>query len=425
MQKFDSWDVSDAPKPSKLTPEARKKLARERELAKRRHVFVPLTTHFADLEGTQVCYGDLRKVAKRIADTFQDNKQRIIFSEGIPIPTSWGKVCMHTYKEGTQVTGGELWYQVGSNPKRTNHIFDVRPFFLQSRAKTAALYGTNDPPTIMEQARTELAEVGLRAYQNRWFRNSSIADFLFHEMKIDLDRIPIVKHGFDSTAEIGSAACGYIPGPIHEYDLVSAYASTMLEFPQLGEFAQALDDARKKLEGKPTARILKVTQSVLPGKFLSAKLPTFRPDLGTYIRGTTRARLIDAMQRTVKNYGTVYRWNTDGFFTNVDISSELDIGNALGQWKHTVHDYLLIVQTNIFKTDSKVRDCGFNVDWDAARANPLEVRATIPNIDWTTLEQKLVPKVLRFDGGYHNCKRDGYGCRDEYHYKREAVDQCW
>jgi hypothetical protein len=332
---------------------------------------------------------------------------------------------MRTYKEGTQVTGGELWYQVGHNPKQTNHIFDVRPFFLQSLTRTAKLYGTDDTPTIMNQARAELAEVGLRAYYNRWFRNSSIADYMFHEMKIDLDLIPTISHCLDSTAEIGSAACGYIPGPIHEYDLVSAYASVMLEFPQLGEFAQALDDARKRLGDKPTSRILKVTQSVLPGKFLSPRLPTFRPDLGTYIRGTTRSRLVDAMERAVKNYGTVYRWNTDGFFTNVDISDELDIGNALGQWKHTVHDYILMVQTNIFRTDSKVRDCGFNIDWNEARANPLSVQATIPNVNWTTLEQKLVPKVLRFDGGYHDCLRDGYGCHDEIHYKRDAIDQMW
>jgi hypothetical protein len=129
------------------------------------------------------------------------------------------------------------------------------------------------------------------------------------------------------------------------------------------------------------------------------------------------------MRQAVSHNGTVYRWNTDGFFTNVDISGELDRGSELGQWKHTVHRYLLIIQTNIFKTDSKVRDCGFNIDWDKAREDPVTVRATIPNINWTTLEQRLVPKVLRFDSGYHNCK--DYGCHDEVHYKREAWDQMW
>jgi hypothetical protein len=168
-----------------------------------------------------------------------------------------------------------------------------------------------------------------------------------------------------------------------------------------------------------------VTQSVLPGKFLSPKLSTFRPDLGTYIRGTTRARLIEAMERAVANYGTVYRWNTDGFFTNVDISAELDVGDELGQWKHTVHDYLLIAQTNVFKTNLKVRDCGYNIDWDAVRENPLEIKVTMPTTDWTTFEQFDAPKVLRFDGGYHDCENDGYGCRGEYHYKREAFDQLW
>jgi hypothetical protein len=424
MQKVNSWKDNGF-KPRSSTPEEKKRHAQERDAAKRRKEFVPLASNYTDIDATQVCYGELRLVAKRIAESFSDDKLRIIFNEGVPVPTAWGKVCMRLYKEGTQVTGGELWYQVGSSPKQTNHIFDVRPFFLQSLAKTATLYGTTDTPTIMSQARAELAEVGLRAYQNRWFRNSSIADYLFHDMKIDLDRIPTVQHNFDPVAEIGSAACGYIPGPIHEYDLVSAYASTMLEFPRLGEFAQALDAARKNLEGKPTARVLKVTQSVLPGKFLSPKLPTFRPDLGTYIRGTTRARLIDAMERAVAQYGTVYRWNTDGFFTNVDIAAELDIGDNLGQWKHTVHDYLLIAQTNVFKTNLKVRDCGFNIDWDTVRENPLSVRTTIPTVNWTTLEHKLVSKVLRFNGGYHDCKRDGYGCRNEYHYKREAIDQCW
>lgn len=424
MQKVSDWESSGIEFRS-TNPEETKRRARAREVAKRQVEFAPLVTNFEDIDATQVCYGKLRLVADRVAASFQDKNMRIAFSEGIPVPTSWGKVCMHTYKEGTQVTGGELLYQVGSSPKKTNRIFDVRPFFLQSLARTAELYGTEDAPTIMSQAREELAAVGLRAYQNRWFRNSSIADFLFHEMKIDLSAIPFVTHNYDPTPEIGSVACGYIPGPIHEYDLVSAYASVMLEFPHLGEFAQALDDARKRLDDKPTSRILKVTQSVLPGKFLSPKLPTYRPDLGTYIRGSIRDRLVDAMNRAVKNYGTVYRWNTDGFFTNVDISAELDIGNGLGQWKHTVHNYMTLIQTNIFKTDTKVRDCGFNIDWDQARADPVTVRATIPNVNWTTLEHRLVPKVLRFDSGFHDCQRDGHGCHDEVHYKREAIDQLW
>jgi hypothetical protein len=381
-----------------------------------------MVAHFADTGGTQVCYGQLRYIASRIADAFPQSDQRILFSEGIPVPTSWGKVCLKVYKEGTHVTGGELWYQM-SPATQTNHIFDVRPFFMQSLDRTMALYGTDNVPKIMQQARDELASVGLRAYQNRWFRNSSVADFLYHEMKIDLDRIPTVQHNLRSTTEASSVACGYVPGPIHEFDMVSAYASSMCEFPQLGDFARTLDDARKRLDSYPTARVLKVTQSVLPGKFLSPKLSTFRPDLGTYIRGTTRARLFEAMDLAVANYGTVYRWNTDGFFTNVDISSELNIGNNLGQWKHTVHDYILIAQTNVFKTNLKVRDCGYNIDWDAVRENPLEVRVTMPTTDWTTFQQHDVAKVLRFDGGYHNCARDGHGCHGEYHYKREAWDQ--
>jgi hypothetical protein len=424
MDKVADWESSGIEFRS-TNPLETKKKARAREVAKRQLEFAPLGTHFTDTEATQVCYGKLRQVASRLAATFPDKNLRIIFSEGIPVPTPWGKVCMRTYKEGTQVTGGELWYQIGDNPRKTNRIYDVRPFFLQSLERTAALYGTDDATAIMNQARAELAEVGLRAYQNRWFRNSSIADFLFHEMKIDLPAIPTVTHNFTSTPEIGSVVCGYIPGPIYEYDLVSAYASVMLEFPQLSDFAQALDDARKRLNGNPTARILKVTQSVLPGKFLSPKLPTFRPDLGTYIRGTTRETLISAMEIAREHYGTIYRWNTDGFFTNVDISSQLDIGNDLGQWKHTVHDYLQIIQTNIFRTDSKVRDCGFLIDWDKAREDPVTVRANIPNVNWTTLEHRMVPKVLRFDSGYHNCQRDGNGCHDEIHFKREAWDQMW
>src|SRR6185437_10086151 len=152
MQKFDSWESSSF---RKSNPEDTKRRQRERDAAKRRREFVPLTSNYVDIDATQVCYGELRLVAKRIAQSFKDDKMRIIFNEGVPIPTAWGKVCMRLYKEGTQVTGGELWYQVGSSPKQTNHIFDVRPFFLQSLPKTAALYGTTDAPTIMEQARSE------------------------------------------------------------------------------------------------------------------------------------------------------------------------------------------------------------------------------------------------------------------------------
>jgi hypothetical protein len=434
MQQFNSWSDSDLikhevatrkPREEALSHEEKLKRDRDRAAARRQQEFLPMSAHFQDAYGTQVCYGQLRWIAERLLATLPTADHRMLLSEGIPILTPWGKVCLRVYKEGSQVTGGELWYQLTSNPKRTNHIFDVRPFFMQSREKTATLYGTDNASAIMKQARLELADVGLRAYQNRWFRNSSIADFLFHEMKIDLDRIPIVNHNLYPATEASSVACGYLPGPIHEFDMVSAYASSMLEFPQLGDFAQALDAARKSLEGKPTARVLKVTQSVLPGKFLSPKLPTFRPDLGTYIRGNTRALLIQAMERAVAAYGTVYRWNTDGFFTNVDISRQLDIGDNLGQWKHTVHDYLLIAQTNVFKTNLKSRDCGYNIDWDAVRENPLLIHTSMPTTDWTTFTEHNAPRVLKFDGGYHNCEHDGYGCHGEYHYKREAWDQLW
>src|SRR5271163_2110816 len=150
MQKFDSWESSGIELRSS-NPEETKRNKLERDRAKRRRDFVPLTSNFTDIEATQVCYGKLRHVANRIAASFQEDNLRIIFSQGIPVPTSWGKVCMRTYKEGTQVTGGELWYQVGRSPKQTNHIFDVRPFFLQSLARTAKLYGTDDAPTIMNQ----------------------------------------------------------------------------------------------------------------------------------------------------------------------------------------------------------------------------------------------------------------------------------
>jgi hypothetical protein len=242
---------------------------------------------------------------------------------------------------------------------------------------------------------------------------------------------------------MGSVANGYIPGPIYEYDLVSAFASALLgdevRHGGLKEYIRTLDSIRRELTGTPTAHLIKVTQTVLPGKMLAnpSRYASYdnrqhssekwhNEGLGKYARAFTRRKLVDAMTLAVERGGTVFRWYIDGFYTNVDISDALDLSGLLTGWKMTVHDYLLIVATSVFKTNLKCRENGYTeIDWDAVRADPLKVRVRRTNINWAYpvaphwLEPNTQTVKLQFEEGYHHCDI----CHDGYHLERRATDQ--
>jgi hypothetical protein len=458
MQRASEW----IPRPSRATAdpeeqrlqnnqravERRRGRTREQELRDnwqasqhRQRDFIPLLENFDDTNAWQVTYGGLHTVAHGIANDLPYESDRALFAAGVPLHVPWGKVRLYPAKQSDHyISGGELRYN-------SNRIFDVRPFFMQAAERTYAQYGTTDLVEIMNRARTDLASVGLRAFQNNWFRNSSLANQLLHDMKITgIPDVPTPHLPASPTQCMGSVACGYIPGPIYEYDLVSAFASALLgdevQHEGLKEYVRRLDQYRHDLAGTPSAHLIKVTQTVLPGKMLAQVSRYERRDynrsaekwhnegLGKYCRAVTRRKLLDAMRKAVERYGIVFRWYIDGFYTNVDISDVLDLSGILGSWKMTVHDYLLIVQTSVFKTNLKSRTNGYtDIDWDAVRNDPLRVRAKRTQVNWANpvapnwLEAYTKTWKLQFEEGRHRC----IYCRDGYHLERRSEDQelCW
>jgi hypothetical protein len=417
-----SWE--DFPK----RPKAKPSPARPQQ--SRQQAFIPLAEHFDPLPGWQVCYGSLHRIANRLLPHIDNTLDRKRFLQRRYIDLPWTRVCLRPIKtmaEGQAVSGGELWYTGG-------RIFDVRPLFMQSFEKTVALYETTDLPTIMEQTRQELAKVGIRAFENRWYKNSAITDNILHQPAFRDLNIPsiCIPHEPPAISEqyIGSVAAGFIPGPIYEYDLVSAFASGLLEVPELRPFIEQLHEYRTALQGKPAARIIKITQSVLPGKLISDKVdPRWQNrSLGLYTRAVTRYKLAKAMMQAVEKGGTVFRWYIDGFYTNVRIEPDDGLEGQLGGWKETIHQGgMLIIDTSVFQlydaagNVTKERTNGhFNVDWNGARDDPLHVRADKTTVNWNTLKETTKHVKLLFELGFHKCT---YCPGGSYHLTREGWDQ--
>jgi hypothetical protein len=339
----------------------------------------------------------------------------------------WGKVRLRAVKKHDRyVSGGELWYTGG-------RILDVRSFFMQSLDKTYELYGKSDLPTIMNQARDELTGAGLWAAQNNWYRPSALSDYVLHLPEFATLDIPSleVPHEFPGISQqcIGSVACGFIPGPVYEYDLVSAFASGLLEVPELREYVTLLHNYRTRLKGLPSARIVKIMQSVLPGKLISDRVdPRWRNrGLGLYTRAVTRYKLTQAMMQAVDKGGTVFRWYIDGFFTDVPIMPEDGLTGELGSWKETIHDGgMLMADTSVFRLYgaegqvNKERSNGYtDLDWDAIRDNPLNIRVTRTTTDWDNFTDKKQKVRLLFENGHHQCEY----CHQGFHLTREGYDQ--
>jgi hypothetical protein len=421
--------------PAPKTPEQVERRRAKARLAgrlSRQQPFVPLGTNFDPLPGWQVTYGTLHSIGRRLLPYIDNTIDRRRFHEGRYVELPWGRVRfkgIKTQLSGRAVSGGSLWYTGGQ-------IFDVRPFFMQSFEKTAALYGTDNLPAIMEQARRELIEIGLFATQNNWYRTASIADYVLRLPEFKNLNIPDISVPREPPAIseqcIGHVANGFIPGPIYEYDLVSAFASGLLEVPELRPYVELLHDYRVRLADKPTARIIKIAQSVLPGKLISDRVnPRWQNrSLGLYTRAVTRSKLTKAMMQSIEKGGTIFRWYIDGFYTDVRIEPDDGLTGQLGSWKETVHEGgMLIADLSIFRLYDKAgnvtkeRVNGYtDLDWDAIRDDPQCIRVTRVAVDWQdTLAEKRTQLKLLFENGYHNC--DYCPTSKGYHLTREGWDQ--
>jgi hypothetical protein len=410
-----------APKPKTPTQRAS---ANERAYRSRQKDFVPLELTFDDADGWQVCYAKLHVAAKRVAQQFRYESDRELFLRGEWRVLPWGKVHLSPCKQRDRyVSGGELWYD---GPHKSNRIFDVRSFFMQSAARTFQDYSTTDVVAIMEQARDDLDSVGLRSYLSHWYRNSSIAAFLLRYMNVTgIPNIEAPAYNTSPKQYMGYTACGYVPGPIYEYDMVSAFASRLIVFPELRDYIEELDRIRRQLKGSPSEHLIKVTQAVLPGLLMSDRGSDrfHNLHLGLYARAETRRMLEQAINHVHNRGGKVLRWYIDGFYTDVDLSDHVlgvPCDGMLGHWKRTVHDYIILGDLSIFKTNLKMRDNGCtNIDWDAIRENPLSIRVDRPQVNWSTLEEETINWRLLFENGYHRC--DFCGCHDNIHYTREGA----
>jgi hypothetical protein len=411
--------------------EARERRLRNQRLLERQshqRPFAPLSTTFDPNPGWQVCYGTLHHIAGRIYDQLDLAVRRDNFRQGEFVKVPWGKVKLRAIKtDDRYVSGGELWTSNGT-------IFDVRPFFMQSYSKTIQLYDTTDLAAIMEQARRELNNVGLWSQNNAWYRVSSITDYILRLPEFRSINFPALKLPGEmpgpSSQLIGSVVCGFIPGPIYEYDLVSAYASGLIEVPELRPYIDYLNGLRQQLTGKPAQRQIKIAQSVMPGKLISDRVnPRWHnKPLGIYTRALTRKRLVEAMNLAQNKGGTIFRWYIDGFYTDADIEPAEGITDGeLGTWKKSIHEGgMLIVRDSLFRlygADGQVnkeRTNGWtDIDWEAVRDNPLSVLVTRTSTNWQTFQEKRIKLRLLFEGGQHTCEY----CHDGYHLTRESFDQ--
>jgi hypothetical protein len=310
-------------------------------------------------------------------------------------------------KDGRITLGGKIWLR--DSKGRSAEVQDVKGLFQANWLPISKLYGTNDLPTIMERTRNSLAQVGLRADQQDWYRCSSITNHLWRKMKVNLNRVPAVQTRRREPGNLqGYNVFGHREGPVYFYDIHSAYLSVMREFDELKPFVDRIWAARQELKqaSDPAEQILKIAAVVMPGKF-SSTLPGnrfYRPVLGKYIRQRINDRLRNAME-LIDDYYDRYRWCVDGFISPQDISNHLDIGDNIGQWKPIErHERLTIAQTNIWWTNGAHKDNGYLVKEAQVLNDPEEIHTSRTVFDWNTLEEREEPVTIHQNHYEEECR---------------------
>jgi hypothetical protein len=283
--------------------------------------------------------------------------------------------------------------------------------------KVARMYGTDDLAAIMERTRASLQEVGIKPAADSWWRCSSITDYLWRKLEVDINKVPCVSAPRGPGNLQGYHVFGHTDQPVFAYDINSAYLGVMAEFKALQPFTDYMWGARQELvqANDPAAYLIKLASTIMPGKF-SSELPScrryYRPVLGNYIRQRVNDRLREAMNlaNTIEqgpNNHNVYRWCVDGFLARTNIEHLMPIGNNLGQWKPVKkHKSLSIAKTNVWYTDREYKDGGFRVTEQQildANKDPFEIRTTRTIFDWDLLEERTEPVTLRQPHNWMTC----------------------
>jgi hypothetical protein len=311
------------------------------------------------------------------------------------------EIHTRTMRDTVQPIGGKIRLQ---NSRGVSvQIQDVKSFFQLNYPKLARRYGVDDLATIMERTRASLAEVGIKPASDQWWRTFGITDYVWRKLEIDLSKVPAVTAKKEPGNLQGYWAFGHTGEPVYSYDIRSAYLSVMAEFEALKPFADFIWKARQELvqANDPTAHLLKLAATVMPGKFTSEHPGNkyYRRPLGLYIRGVTNERLRQAMHLansvSAPTMLNVHRYCVDGFIAHSDISKYLNIGDGLGQWKPVKkHNHLTIARTNVWFTDREYKDGGYHITEQQILDDPFEIHTSRTVFDWNRLEERNEPVIL-------------------------------
>jgi hypothetical protein len=345
--------------------------------------------------------GHIGEIARILTANLPVAQQIRVLERRRPINLSGGReLQIRIKKMRNQVVGGWIWMK---GPRGiTVQIHDVKGFFQANFRRLSRKYQTTDLAEIMTRTRASLLEVGISSYQQDWYRCSSLTDYVWHKLDINLSNVPAVTAVKGPGNLQGYNAFGHTDEPVYSYDINSAYLSVMAEFNALRPFADYMWSARNELRqaNDPAADVLKIASTIMPGKFISEYSPEkyYRPVLAKYIWQVINGRLTKAMEAAERvepsrNHFNVYRYCVDGFIARTNIERYMDVGEDLGQWKPVKrHEYLTIASTNVWWTDREFKDGGFGLTEADLLAglqdDPYEIPTTRTYFDWSSLEER-------------------------------------
>jgi hypothetical protein len=363
-----------------------------------------------------ITYGLSPMYARELIGTMSAEEQHLIIErrEICRTPNRAFQIWLRRNERIASSQGGFIWLK--NSRGQTATIYDVKGLFQLAWSQVRHLYKSDDLASIMTRTRESLANVGLGPYKSQWYRCSSVADNLWRRLERDLDNfglrnVPAVQAPKGRGNLQGYGYFGHTDEPVYSYDIRSAYLAVMAEFPALRPFTDRLWAARRDLEEAhdPAAFILKLTATVIPGKFGSARFGGryYRPVLAQYIRQRVNQQLTDAIHRM--DGDRVYRWCVDGFLAGEDISHRLDIGSGLGQWKPLrSHSSLTIAGTNLWWTNRDYKNNGYLLTEDQVLKDPFHIETARKVFNWQELEDATEQVTIDQPHDEFYCQ----GCQD-------------
>lgn len=233
---------------------------------------------------------------------------------------------------------------------------------------------------------------------------------------------------------IGSDAFGRDPSTIFYYDIRKAYIYGLAFI--LPDLAQKLAKAENLCKGRAKV-VIKVLRAAIVGIMNSKDSPYYRPDLARFCYGVTRAELVSAMHAVENNNGTVYRWHTDGFLADTDVSHLINVGDDIGQWRVEAYKGLTLLATNTWwaGTPGNRKTCdGLIIKLGITEREVLEhfenfgdksLEITCPDrFSWKTATWKAQTREINFCHSV-KCMQDPHSPAEAMHLRSRPEEELW